>query len=186
MKQDVAISSTGRYSYDPIQRAFHWSMAAVILVAICIGLYAAQLEPGTSPRKELLDIHKSLGMTALVLLPLRFVWRLVAGEPAWRTPLHAHVKAAAHAAHYLIYAAMAALPITGYVASGAGGYSLPFFGLFSWPRLVPLDKPLAKAAAGLHHWGAWIIVALLAAHIAAAIWHRWKGDEVFSRMAPGR
>ncbi len=67
------------YTYDRVQRGFHWLMAALIVVALALGIYAAWQVPGTSPRREILDIHKSIGLTVLMLLPLRFVYRLVAG-----------------------------------------------------------------------------------------------------------
>ena len=50
-------------------------MAAIILAAIALGVVAALLPRGVSPRVEILTIHKSLGMTALVLVVLRVVWR---------------------------------------------------------------------------------------------------------------
>ena len=101
-------------SYTPAQRGFHWVMAAIILLAVGLGLVASQLQPGASPRVEILYVHKSLGMAALALLPLRFAWRVIAGEPGWRVPLSRFVRAVAHAAHALLYAFMAALPLSGY------------------------------------------------------------------------
>jgi cytochrome b561 len=172
------------YSYTPAQRGFHWAMAAILILAIGLGLVASQLTPGTSPRVELLYVHKSLGMAALVLLPLRFVVRLIAGEPAWRVAPTPLVRAAAHGAHVLLYALMALLPLSGYVTSVAGGHSAPFFGLFRWPALVAKDKPLSDAADVLHHYTGWAIAALVAVHVLAALWHRLQRDEVFSRMAP--
>jgi cytochrome b561 len=81
---------------------------------------------------------------------------------------------------------MLVMPVTGYIFSGAGGYSLPWFGLFAWPRVLPLDKSLAHLGQGLHYWSAWAIGAVLAAHIAAVGWHQWvKRDEVLSRMSRG-
>ena len=161
--------SADAYRYDRVQRAFHWSMAGIVLVAVAIGL---------------VEIHNSLGMLALVLLPLRAAWRLVRGEPAWREKLSKHVHRAALAAHVGLYGLLLAMPLSGYVNSGAGGYSLPFFGLFQWPRLLPADKALSRAGYEFHHWLGWTLVALLAVHIGAALWHRRRGDEVFARMAP--
>ena len=69
--------------YDRVQRAFHWTMAAVILAAMAIGLYCAYQVPGTPLRKFLLEWHKSLGMTALVLAVLRVGWRAAHAAPAY-------------------------------------------------------------------------------------------------------
>jgi cytochrome b561 len=54
-----------QFHYDRVQRFLHWSMAAIIIAAIGIGIYCGYQVPGTQPRKFLLDIHKSLGITAL-------------------------------------------------------------------------------------------------------------------------
>ncbi|MGY2047746.1 cytochrome b [Methylobacterium sp. JK268] len=173
--------------YHPAQRGFHWGMAALIGIALALGIAAAYLPPGTSPRREILDIHKSIGLTVLVLLPLRLVSRWILGEPSYRAPPSRLAHAAARAAHLALYGLMLLMPLSGYVDSGAGGYSLPWFGLFSWPRLVPLDKALSHTGAAVHEWGAWAIGGLLALHVAAVVWHAAiRRDEVLGRMWPAR
>ncbi|TGD95066.1 cytochrome b [Methylobacterium nonmethylotrophicum] len=175
------------YHYDRTQRGFHWLMAALILVALGIGIYAAWQAPGTSPRRELLDIHKSVGLTVLLLLPLRLVYRLIAGEPAYRAPPSRSAHLAAKVAHWSLYVLMLLLPVSGYVYSAAGGYGLPLFGLFSFPRLVPVDKALSQAGYGAHYWIAWAVGIVLALHVLAVAWHAWiRRDEVMGRMWPRR
>ncbi len=172
--------------YDVVQRTLHWTMAVIILLAIAIGVYCEYfLVPGTPLRRFLLDIHKSLGMTALLLVIIRLAYRFIKGAPAYREHLSKLVHAAAEAAHWALYAIMLYMPITGYINSGAGGNTLPWFGLFQWPRLVPLDKPLAHWGSYLHGWGAYAIYALLTLHIGAVIWHQFvRRDSVLSRMLP--
>ncbi|ACA17035.1 cytochrome B561 [Methylobacterium sp. 4-46] len=175
------------HHYAGAPRAFHWGMAALILVALAIGVWASTLPPGTSPRRELLDLHKSIGMTVLVLLPLRVLCRWIAGAPGFRVRPSRLAGAAARAAHLCLYALMLLMPLSGYVDSGAGGYALPWFGLFSWPRLVPIDKPLSHLGGEIHLWGAWAIGLLLALHFLAVAWHALvRRDEVLARMWPGR
>lgn len=171
------------YRYDRAQRLFHWTMAIIIGLAIAVGLYCWTQPPGTSPRRELLDLHKSLGTTAAVLIVLRIGYRLWRGEPPYRRPLPNAVHWAAKAGHLALYGLMILMPVSGYLDSAAGGYSLPWFGLFSWPRLAPLDKALSHRAAEIHEIGAWLLLAVLAIHIAAVAWHAWVvRDEVPSRM----
>ncbi|HMN71713.1 MAG TPA: cytochrome b [Rhodoblastus sp.] len=179
--------SEARHVYDPGQRAFHWLMAAMIFVALGLGVWAHTMAPGTPLRVQLLFFHKSLGMFALALLPLRAVWRLVKGAPPYRAPLAPHVRVASHLAHAALYALMAALPIAGYVSSGAGGHDLPFFGLFHWPLVVSVDKALSKAGDVAHYWLAWAAALVIALHLAAVGWHQWiRRDEVLGRMARAR
>jgi cytochrome b561 len=75
------------------------------------------------------------------------------------------------------------MPITGYLFSAAGGYSLPWFGLFQWPRLLPKNADTANWGELLHDRGAWIVGGVVALHLVAVVWHQWiKRDEVLARM----
>ena len=181
----IAAAPAAHYQYSRIQRSLHWLMAAIILIAIGLGIWSSYLVVGTPFRRALLDVHKSLGMTALALLLLRIAVRLFLGEPLYRRPLDALTRVGAHLAHGALYLMMLFMPLTGYLFSAAGGYSLPWFGLFSWPRILPHDEPDALLGQSLHHIGAWAICALLIAHGLAVIWHAAvKKDEVLSRMLP--
>ncbi|MGA7809461.1 cytochrome b [Bradyrhizobium sp.] len=178
-----ARANEARYQFDRVQRALHWTMAALILLAIALGGMGRYLPAGHQPRQGLLEVHKSLGFTILVLLVVRVTWRLVAGEPPYRAPLGRLNHLASRAGHFALYGLMLVMPISGYLYSAAGGYSLPWFGLFQWPRLLPHDKDISEWGKLLHYWGAWIIAAVLAVHLAAVVWHHWiKRDEVLSRM----
>ena len=178
-------SASVRHTYDPAQRGFHWVMAAIILAAIGLGAWARLLPPGGGIRPQLLDLHKSLGMTALILVVLRLAWRAMRGEPAYRQQPDPLTHTAAQAAHWGLYALMIFMPVTGYVFSGAGGHDVSWFGLFSFPVVVAQDKPTSHLAQSLHYYGAWIIGGVLTLHILAVVWHRWiKRDEVLSRMWP--
>jgi cytochrome b561 len=172
--------------YDRMQRAFHWGMAAIILAALLIGLYCSYQAPGTPLRRWLLEWHKSLGMTALALIGLRIAYRLATPTPPYAERMGRLTHAAAHGAHLLLYALMLFMPLTGYLFSGAGGYSLPWFWLFQWPRLVPLDKAIARTGEALHLYGAYALYAVVSLHILAVLWHRLVlRDGVLARMWPG-
>ena len=172
-----------RYQFDRAQRWLHWVMAALILAAIALGIVSDYLPAGHQPRQGLLEVHKSLGFTILALLVIRVMWRLMAGEPPYRMPLGQLNHLASRAGHVVLYTLMLFVPITGYLYSAAGGYDLPWFGLFEWPRLVPHDNVISAWGKLLHDRGGWVIAAVVALHLAAVAWHQWiKRDEVLSRM----
>jgi len=174
-------------SYDRAQRTLHWLMAALIRLAIPLGLAAWRLPPATSARVALLMAHKSLGMTVLVLAVPRLAYRAFAGAPPYAEPLAPLLRAASQVAYFVLYALMIALPVVGYVASTAGGHEVSWFGLFAFPALAPQDKALAHLAAQAHFWLGWIIIAVVALHVAAVAWHFWvRRDEIFARMWPSR
>jgi cytochrome b561 len=158
-------------------------MAVLIFVAIGLGVISAFLPVGQQPRKGLLEIHKSVGFTILTLAIVRLAWRLSIGEPPYRRPLGRLTHLASRAGHGALYAMMIYMPITGYLFSAAGGYSLPWFGLFQWPRLLPKNADTANWGELLHDRGAWIVGGVVALHLVAVVWHQWiKRDEVLARM----
>ena len=170
--------------YDPGLRAIHWLMAALIFVALALGVWASLLPRGGF-RSEVLFFHKSIGVTVLGLIVLRIIWRLVAGAPAYAEPLGRFVHTASRAGHLALYALMIAMPVSGYLTSTASGAPLPWFGLFTLPRLVGKDKSLAEATAWAHYLFAWTIAFVLVAHLSAVVWHAAiKRDTILTRMWP--
>lgn len=184
---DAAAPPATATRYDRLQRSLHWLMALIIFTAIGIGLYCSWLVPGTPERQALLEIHKSLGLTALTLVVVRILWRLAVGAPAYVRPLGRLTHLAAGTGHLALYTLMLLMPLSGYVFSAAGGRSLPWFGLFQWPNLLPKDPALAELGRFVHGWGATAIYVVLGLHLAAVLWHRFVlKDEVLARMLPPR
>jgi cytochrome b561 len=160
-------------------------MAAIIFTAIALGIWALYLDRASPIKGPLLFVHKSLGLTVLILVIARMAYRLIVGKPPYEQPLSRFNRVGSTAAHWLLYGLMILMPVTGYVFTGAGGHPLPFYGLFEWPNVVPKDKALSQLAGAFHYWGAWAIGSVLIIHILAVVWHSLaKGDEVLGRMLP--
>jgi cytochrome b561 len=171
------------HRYAGSQRLLHWVMAAVIFAALTIGLYCTFLGRGSPDRQMLMDIHKSLGMTALVLIVLRIPLRAKTGEPAWRNAPARHERIASDAAHGVLYILMLLMPLSGYITSSSEGRSVPWFGLFTWPNLFTENHPFGRLVGRVHHYGAYVFFAILGLHLAAVLWHRFvRRDDVLSRM----
>jgi cytochrome b561 len=180
---DSSLENARQFQFGRLQRWLHWAMAVLIFAAIGLGVWSAYLPIGQQPRKWLLDLHKSIGFSIAALLIVRIAWRMFIGEPAYRQPLDRMTRAASHAGHAALYAMMLFMPLTGYMYSAAGGYSLPWFGLFQWPRLLSQDHNMAAWGKLLHDRGAWVISSIILLHLAAVAIHHWiKRDEVLSRM----
>jgi cytochrome b561 len=160
-------------------------MAAIIFTAIALGIWALYLDRNSPIKGSLLFVHKSLGLTVLLLVIARVAYRLIVGKPPYKQPLHRFNQVGSTTAHLLLYGLMILMPVTGYVFTGAGGHPLPFYGLFEWPSVVPKDKALSQLAGTFHYWGAWAICSVLIVHILVVVWHSLaKRDEVFGRMLP--
>jgi len=181
----MSASSASPGSYSFTLRSLHWLMAAFILLAIALGVAALFMTPGTPVRMAVLGLHKSLGITVLVLAVLRVAARLMEKAPPYASPLGKLNHALAGIVHLALYAAMFALPISGYVNSEAGNHPFTWFGLFTVPDFIAQDKTVQHSAGKAHYLFALLIGAALVAHIAGAYWHALaKKDFVFTRMWP--
>jgi cytochrome b561 len=87
--------------------------------------------------------------------------------------------------HLALYAFLIALPLLGWAATSAKGVTLRLFALAPLPGLVAPDPDLADALVDYHMWGAWALLALVAAHAFAALWHHFvRRDGVLAAMLP--
>jgi cytochrome b561 len=171
--------------YDPLLRWIHWITTALFIAAMLIGLYCGWQPPGTSPRRELLELHKSLGMTLFGLAILRLIVRAATTAPPEPKSFGPLVRLASKLNHSALYAVLLAMPITGYLFSSAGGYSLKYFWTFSWPRLFAGDHEVARTGELLHDSLAYLVYAVVTLHIAATLWHALvKKDKTLARMWP--
>ena len=171
--------------YDPLVRWIHWATAILFITTMLIGLYCGLQQPGTSPRRELLEVHKSLGVTLFLLAMLRVVVRVSSAAPPEPASLAPLVRLAARLNHWALYVVLFAMPATGYMFSAAGGYSLRYFWTFSWPRLFAGNRWIAHAGELSHGLLAYLVYAAVALHVGATAWHVLvKKDATLSRMWP--
>ena len=178
---------TARTRYTGIAIALHWLIALAIVANLTLGLVMVDI-PGITPAKlRYFNWHKWAGVAILALVTLRALWRLGHRPPPLPASMPRWQQLGAEAMHGALYALMFAIPLSGYFYSLAAGYPVVFLGLFKLPVLIepnPALKPLLKA---LHEWLNYTLLALLAAHVVAALKHHLiDRDDVLRRMLPGR
>ncbi len=169
-------------SYGQVAIAMHWVSAIGIAGAFASGF----LTTGTADpdaKVSLIRLHVGMGSAVVFLTILRLLWwwladtrpETVGGTRRWQ-------QTAAHLVHQLFYVITLALGASGIgmlVISGAipvlfGGSSMPL------PDFSAYAPRLLHGAAGR------LLLALLAAHIAAALYHHFvKHDRLLARMGVG-
>lgn len=175
------MKNIARYTSTAI--GLHWLIGLLIIGMLAVGLYMAKLPNGIF-KFQLIQLHKSIGITILGLVALRLLWRFT--HPAPMLPKHMPTwqKAIAHSSHYLLYILMVAMPLSGWIMSDAAGYHPNWFGL-SVPQLVSQNPGLSKTLAMAHEYGAYLLIVLLCLHIGAALQHHfWDNDDILKRMLP--
>ncbi len=170
--------------FGAVAIALHWSTALAIAGTSILAWYIEALDTGDQ-RTALLAIHKSVGAAILMLAAFRLAWRGFHPAPPYASPQPAWQRRAAGCAHGLLYALMIVMPVTGYVSEAARARDTDFFGLFGIPRLAPLDRKLSFYAQAAHAYAQYALYALVAAHVAAALYHQFiLRDGLFARMWP--
>lgn len=172
-------------SYSRVAIALHWSMAVLVIANLIIGLFGDAIEKllGGSP----FPVHKSIGLTVLALALARIAWRLSHKPPpltaAGTAPLEHRL---AGAVHFLLYALMVVMPMSGWIMSSAGKSPLGWFGLFPVPKFaVTRTDPIVGASGATHHYLGYLMAALVIGSIAAALRHHFLlRDDVLRRMLP--
>jgi len=134
----------------------------------------------------LVQIHKPLGVTLLVLVCIRLGRRLAMGVPALPAAMPSWQRQAALASHMLLYALMIAMPLIGWAMVSAGGYPVTV-GSWQLPPIAPADATLFAWLRGAHRYLALLLFATVLLHLAAALFHGWiRRDGVLESMTRGR
>ena len=170
--------------YGSMAKCLHWLIGVMIIALIIVGLVLDEME--ASPDKlKLVGLHKSFGITVLSLAVIRIVWKLQNVSPLLPFHMSGLQKMAAKAGHALLYFFMFAMPLSGWAMSSAAGYSVSVFGWFTMPNLMEPDQELRKFFREAHELLAWGLIAVLAAHVGAALLHHiYYKDNVLLRMLP--
>lgn len=180
--------------YHGVAILLHWLMAAAILFMLGLGLFMTQADKADPDTFGYYQLHKSIGITILLLSILRLIWRLTHKVPPLPDHMPRWEKFAANASHWLLYFFMFALPLTGWALVSSSPWNIPtlLFHILPWPHLPVLPELQHKAEVsefftGMHEWLAYGMIALLAAHIGAALRHHFLlKDNVLEHMLPKR
>lgn len=167
--------------------ALHWLVAALILlVQVPAGIVMLRVEPGVL-QNTLFNIHKNIGLVIFALALVRIGWRLANPVPALPIDVPGWQERIAHITHFLLYALIILLPISGFLYTAFGGFPVPLFMAYDLGQLIPTSKPQAEVWQAIHYWSQWALYGVVALHVAGALQHHFiHGDAVLRRMLSSR
>lgn len=186
--------AASRTRYTTVAIVIHWLIAAALIFQIILGWRMGDGPKGPTTY-ALFQLHKSIGITILLLSLARLAWRLFntppappEGQPKWE-------QVASKLVHIGFYVIMIGLPLTGWILVSTSRVPIPtlLFGTIPWPHIPGLPE---LAAGPKHLWheigelGHGVLVKvtylLLILHLGAVAKHQiLDKDEVFANMAPG-
>ena len=178
-------NAAGGAHYGRVAVALHWLIGLALLAQIAFGFLLDDLAPrGTPARAGVINLHKSFGILLALLIAARLAWRVTHRPPAWPPSMPRWQRRAADWVHCAMYVLIVVTPVAGYVASNFSRHGVKFFGvpLRAWGPDLP---PVYAFFNGLHVATAWVLSALVTAHVLAALKHGLVDrDGMFSRIRP--
>ena len=177
--------------YTNVAIALHWLIGIAILFMFVLAWYMTELPKGApkstsfdifnlglmtwevakeeSPRAFYFNLHKSIGLTILMLVVLRMYWRFTHRPPAFLSSMKSWEKRLATAIHHSFYLLMVLIPLAGIIMSAASKYGIKWFGI----RVISgfNDKAVRDLFEEFHEIFGLLLLFFLIFHILGAIKH---------------
>lgn len=175
---------SSQYTYSLVARSLHWLVALLIFWAIVIGLVAKEL-PYSPEKIQLFIIHKSVGITVLILSLVRLVWRFISPPPP--LGLSSKQEKMAHLGHWGLYALMLSVPLSGWLLNSAAGYPFAWFNLISVPHIPGVEESSKYIFQSAHNLLYYVLAIMVLGHVLMLFLHRFaQGLDLLPRMLPNR
>ncbi|MCW2573961.1 MAG: hypothetical protein JWO88_4019, partial [Frankiales bacterium] len=186
-------AAAGSARYSTLAIVLHWVIAAAIVLQVTLSYRMGG--PYTPTSFAVTQLHKSIGVTILLLSLARLGWRLAHPPAPLPTTMARWEAWLAKAVHVGFYVIMIGMPLTGWIMVSASRIQLPtlLYGTVPWPNL-PLGDLAPAARKAWHGFGenghgllAYFIYVLLGLHVAGALKHQLfsRDEPILARMAPG-
>lgn len=168
-------------SYGILSILLHWIMAVLIIGIFLLGEYMVDLTYYDAWYIAAPDLHRSFGMVVLLLLVLRFAWRISNIHPngvgqKWEQYI-------ARLVHRLFYILILSITISGYLITTADGQAISVFGWFDVPATIYGFSNQEDLAGEVHEVLTYALVVLVVLHSIAALKHHFiNHDSTLRRM----
>ena len=186
-------------NYGIIAKWLHW-VTAVFFLAAYVSVYYRQwfTYKDTPENWTALQLHLSVGVSLMVLIFLRVLWRSSQSSP-WPEPGTLIEHLATRFGHWLLYVMMIIMPLTGYMGTRV---ETDFFFWFEVPKfedtvafqLLVTDilgmtfQEFEIIVDDVHKTlGAFIVPLLIGGHVAAALYHHFvRKDRVLYKITTNK
>lgn len=166
--------------YTAVTRILHWLTALLVFSALFIGFVMVN---SVHDYAALIMIHRTLGVTILVVVLVRLVNRLTHRAPPLPSTVGALERKIVVLSEVSLYAMLLTQPLLGWAMVSAAGEPVVVFGALRLPRIAPFDAQLFWLLRQAHSVIAYALMAAIAAHVSAIALHTWTlRDRMIERM----
>jgi len=177
--------------YTNVAIVLHWLIGIAILFMFVLGWFMTELPKETpkttsfdifnlglitwgveeeqSQRSFYFNLHKSVGLSLLMLIGLRMYWRFTHRPPAFLNSMKLWEKRLAKATHHSLYLLMFLIPLSGIIMSAGSKYGIKWFGIKVIPGFD--DKAIRELFYEFHEIFGLLLLLILILHILGAVKH---------------
>jgi len=177
--------------YTNVAIVLHWLIGIAILFMFVLGWFMTELPKETpkttsfdifnlglitwgveeeqSQRSFYFNLHKSVGLSLLMLIVLRMYWRFTHRPPAFLNSMKLWEKRLAKATHHSLYLLMFLIPLSGIIMSAGSKYGIMWFGIKVIPGFD--DKAIRELFYEFHEIFGLLLLLILILHILGAVKH---------------
>lgn len=177
--------------YTNVAIALHWLIGIAILFMFVLGWFMTELPKETpkttsfdifnlglitwgveeeqSQRSFYFNLHKSVGLSLLMLIVLRMYWRFTHRPPAFLNSMKLWEKRLAKATHHSLYLLMFLIPLSGIIMSAGSKYGIKWFGIKVIPGFD--NKAIRELFYEFHEIFGLLLLLILILHILGAVKH---------------
>lgn len=177
--------------YTNVAIVLHWLIGIAILFMFVLGWFMTELPKETpkttsfdifnlgfitwgveeeqSQRSFYFNLHKSVGLSLLMLIVLRMYWRFTHRPPAFLNSMKLWEKRLAKATHHSLYLLMFLIPLSGIIMSAGSKYGIKWFGIKVIPGFD--DKAIRELFYEFHEIFGLLLLLILILHILGAVKH---------------
>ena len=127
------------------------------------------------------QLHKNVGITIMVMVVAMVALRIVKKRKQLQIK-KSRLERLASLDHLLTYFLIIACCISGYLSSSFSGWETTLWWLVDLPAWSEENDDLNIFFSDIHLWTCWALLAVVAVHIGAALYHAFKNDDVIDKM----
>lgn len=174
---------TKQPSYGNTAKVFHWLIVVLLAVQFAIGWLMPDIQPAAPPGSAM-TLHISIGLIILMLIILRFAWRLF-NPVAPADTLPRWQRLTSGSVHWLLYGLVFATAMSGWFFASFRGWQVsPLFGV-PLPMLAAPGSAAGRLVGGWHQAAGWGLLIAIGVHVTAAFIHAFIfRDRTMQRMLP--
>jgi cytochrome b561 len=170
--------------YTALGRILHWLTAVLFVAVLFIGFVMVN-SPGHYA--TLLMVHRALGVLVLGVVIVRVINRLTHRPPALPNTVGRVERWMVIGSELTLYGLLIAQPVVGWAMVSASGVPVVVFGHLRLPAIAPVDAAVFSTLRETHSVLAYLLVAVVAAHVSAVLLHSITlGDGMLRRMTFSR